>query len=155
MIYVRPVPILSKVSDNEMIHPLHWLTPCCVVHRKAAQGSILLTILLVIRILWVNRIAVIELMDIWSTQSFSHAIVVQLSRNVQKSIAVISMGYCKKDVTPLLRHWSYVFLVLTHRLKMVMRATRNFHRICERRIVHKMGSRLTSIDAIASIGHVA
>ena len=25
------------------------------------------------------------------------------------------MGYCKKDVTPLLTHWSYVFLALTHR----------------------------------------
>ena len=36
------------------------------------------------------------------------------------------MGYCKKDVTPLLMHWSYVFPVLTHqniflhRLKMQM-----------------------------------
>ena len=28
---------------------------------------------------------------------------------------VISMGYCKKDVTPLLKHWSYVFLALAHR----------------------------------------
>ena len=27
----------------------------------------------------------------------------------------ISMGQCKKDVTPLLSHWSYVFLALTHR----------------------------------------
>ena len=26
----------------------------------------------------------------------------------------ISMGYCKKDVTPLLMHWSYIFLVLSH-----------------------------------------
>ena len=26
-----------------------------------------------------------------------------------------SMGYCKKDVTPLLMEWSYVFLALTHR----------------------------------------
>ena len=26
-----------------------------------------------------------------------------------------SMGSCKKDVTPLLTHWSYVFLALTHR----------------------------------------
>ena len=25
-----------------------------------------------------------------------------------------SMGYCKKDVTPLLTHWSYIFLELTH-----------------------------------------
>ena len=28
---------------------------------------------------------------------------------------VESMGECKKDVTPLLTHWSYVFLPLTHR----------------------------------------
>ena len=27
----------------------------------------------------------------------------------------ISMGQCKKDVTPLLMHWSYIFLALTHR----------------------------------------
>ena len=26
------------------------------------------------------------------------------------------MGYCKKDVTPLLTHWSYVFIALNHRL---------------------------------------
>ena len=28
---------------------------------------------------------------------------------------MISMGQCKKDVTPLLTHWSYVILALTHR----------------------------------------
>ena len=28
---------------------------------------------------------------------------------------IISMDSCKKDVTPLLTHWSYVFLALTHR----------------------------------------
>ena len=27
----------------------------------------------------------------------------------------ITMGKCKKDATPLLTHWSYVFLALTHR----------------------------------------
>ena len=27
------------------------------------------------------------------------------------------MGWCKKDVTPLLAHWSYVFLAPTHRYK--------------------------------------
>ena len=26
----------------------------------------------------------------------------------------ISMGYCKKDITPLLTHWSYVFFAQTH-----------------------------------------
>ena len=30
-------------------------------------------------------------------------------------IEIKSMGKCKKDVTPLLTHWSYVFLTLTHR----------------------------------------
>ena len=30
------------------------------------------------------------------------------------SICFISMGWYKKDVTPLLTHWSYVFLALTH-----------------------------------------
>ena len=28
---------------------------------------------------------------------------------------IISMSQCKKDATPLLTHWSYVFLALTHR----------------------------------------
>ena len=32
----------------------------------------------------------------------------------------ISMGLCKKDVTPLLSHWSYVFLSLTHRYEVVV-----------------------------------
>ena len=31
----------------------------------------------------------------------------------------ISMGKCKKDVTPLLTHWSYVFLALTRRFAFV------------------------------------
>ena len=29
-------------------------------------------------------------------------------------IHIISVGYCKKDVTPLLTQWSYIFLALTH-----------------------------------------
>ena len=28
---------------------------------------------------------------------------------------IVSLAKCKKDVTPLLTHWSYVFLALTHR----------------------------------------
>ena len=31
------------------------------------------------------------------------------------AIINISVGWCKKDVTPLLMHWSYIFLALTHR----------------------------------------
>ena len=34
---------------------------------------------------------------------------------------LISMGQCKKDVTPLLMHWSYVFLALTHWFVLVMK----------------------------------
>ena len=30
-------------------------------------------------------------------------------------ITSVSMGWSKKDVTPLLMHWSYIFLALTHR----------------------------------------
>ena len=30
------------------------------------------------------------------------------------AVVDISMGWCKKDVTPLLTHWNYVFLALTH-----------------------------------------
>ena len=28
---------------------------------------------------------------------------------------IMLMDYCKKDITPLLTHWSYVFLALSHR----------------------------------------
>ena len=34
---------------------------------------------------------------------------------ILKIKVIISMGLCKKDVTPLLMHLSYVFLALTHR----------------------------------------
>ena len=30
---------------------------------------------------------------------------------------ITSMGKCKKDVTPLLTHWSYVFLAINHRIR--------------------------------------
>ena len=30
------------------------------------------------------------------------------------TFGIILMGWCKKDVTPLLTHWNYVFLALTH-----------------------------------------
>ena len=30
----------------------------------------------------------------------------------------MSIGYCKKDVTPLLTYWSYVFFALNHRCDM-------------------------------------
>ena len=36
-------------------------------------------------------------------------------------IPLISMGQCKKDVTPLLMHWSYVFLALTHQHGFIVR----------------------------------
>ena len=35
------------------------------------------------------------------------------------TMKIISMGYCKKDVTPLLTHWSYVFLALTHHVMLL------------------------------------
>ena len=39
--------------------------------------------------------------------------VIMKTGNVEMKI-IISMGQCKKDVTPLLMHWSYIFLALTH-----------------------------------------
>ena len=33
---------------------------------------------------------------------------------LSQTAVMILMGWCKKDVTPLLTHWSYVFLALTH-----------------------------------------
>ena len=49
-----------------------------------------------------------------------HAVLSQTACNQNRrkirllNLASISMGWCKKDVTPLLTHWSYVFLALTH-----------------------------------------
>ena len=34
-----------------------------------------------------------------------------------------SMGSCKKDVTPLLMHWSYIFLALVHQNVVVYNAS--------------------------------
>ena len=42
---------------------------------------------------------------------------ISIKRFFQYRIFIVkigSMGWCKKDVTPLLMHWSYVFLALTH-----------------------------------------
>ena len=33
----------------------------------------------------------------------------------------ISMSECKKDITPLLTHWGYVFLALTHRIGLYLK----------------------------------
>ena len=41
--------------------------------------------------------------------------IIRCKRNNSVFINDISMGWCKKDVTPLLTHWSYVFLPLSHR----------------------------------------
>ena len=37
------------------------------------------------------------------------------SINTKHAVEAKSMGWCKKDVTPFLTHWSYVFLALTIR----------------------------------------
>ena len=37
--------------------------------------------------------------------------------NKFSTTGLISMGYCNKDVTLLLMHWSYIFLALTYRCK--------------------------------------
>ena len=44
-----------------------------------------------------------------------------LIKNLRKCVwrGFNSMGYCKKDITPLLTHWSYVFLALTHWIESV------------------------------------
>ena len=38
---------------------------------------------------------------------------------IERMFNSVSMGYCKKDVKPLLTHWSYIFRVLTHRYVMI------------------------------------
>ena len=40
---------------------------------------------------------------------------IEIVLSLCNTISSISMGKCKKDVTPSLTHWSYVFLALTHR----------------------------------------
>ena len=39
----------------------------------------------------------------------------------------ISMGQCKKDVTPLLAHWSYIFLAPTHRYNVIVLVNMSLH----------------------------
>ena len=51
----------------------------------------------------------------WATGHFMHCIYMNSARH-----DYMSMCLCKKDVTPLLTHWSYVFLVLTHRCGIVV-----------------------------------
>ena len=46
---------------------------------------------------------------------------------VWDTITVISMGECKKDVTPVLMHWSYVFVALTHRYDITVMGLPSFH----------------------------
>ena len=44
-----------------------------------------------------------------------HTVYLAAKNILQKYVHKISLGYCKKDITPLLTHWSYVFLALTQR----------------------------------------
>ena len=51
-------------------------------------------------------------------EHFHFKVAVTLIEKINNSVffdTIISMGKCKEDVTPLLTHWSYVFLALTHR----------------------------------------
>ena len=47
--------------------------------------------------------------------TFNFDVVAFAISSKKQHINVISMVKYRKDVTPLLKHWSYVFLVLTHR----------------------------------------
>ena len=40
--------------------------------------------------------------------------------STETNMVIILMGLFKKDITPLLTHWSYVFLALTHRYYLMM-----------------------------------
>ena len=51
-----------------------------------------------------------SILDIHNRQPYTCSSHSHLYQSMQ-----ISMGQCKKDVTPLLMHWSYIFLALTHR----------------------------------------
>ena len=69
--------------------------PCCVVHWLGAAGNILPTGPMYIHM---SKDNTLELLQSCTKPSLMWK---------------ISTGECKKDVTPLLMHWSYVFLVLT------------------------------------------
>ena len=66
-------------------------------------------------------------------------------------ICFISMGWCKKDVTPLLTHWSYIFLALTHRYVVQIQPMRSW---CVTHHFHFKGSRCKSHGPIGSFGHI-
>ena len=68
---------------------------------------------------WVNRVPLEPGIDGSRDKADNLQWMHKRIRNINKIDAkfplhIISMGYCKKDITPLLTHWSYVFLALTH-----------------------------------------
>ena len=53
-------------------------------------------------------------MDIWYFCPKSSKLGYEFTSTGRLFLHVISMGQCKKDITPLLMHWSYIFLALIH-----------------------------------------
>ena len=62
-----------------------------------------------------------------SRPQYDFNIIPNISITMGAFLLDISMGYCKNDVTPLLMHWSYVFLALTQ-----------LYILCNIHTVHKM-----------------
>ena len=53
-------------------------------------------------------------LPLWITYVFFNMSNSKKADHVVTQLDCIAMGQCKKDVTPLLTHWSYIFLALTH-----------------------------------------
>ena len=66
------------------------------------------------------------------------------------------MGECKKEVTPLLTHWSYVFLALTHRYDnwLPIESARTSEQLFEPIITHFTEAQIYASPALIELTHL-
>ena len=100
----------TKMSIKNMLYPFSFFIPY-VENRKYDYS------LLSKRQIYVTRPKLFDLFRDGKMASRANHTGVPTLNDCSVINATISMVLCKKDVTPLLMHWSYVFLTLTHRYK--------------------------------------
>ena len=63
-------------------------------------------------------------------QSCTKPLILRMKLLYQNSFGHILMAWCKKDVAPLLTHWSYIFLALNHPYKSIIITCSNMTEHC-------------------------
>ena len=79
-------------------------------------------------------------------------------------LAILSIGYCKKDVNPLLTHWSYIFLasivgvsirlIQLYSLKCFRLLMTSLRKIVGDRMEYSVSNRGIMINALAGLDHI-